>query len=262
MDWWLATRIDVLPLVAARMIALVMTLPAVSNQAVPLRIRLLFAGSLTILTLPLAVPDSGLPSQMGWTLGPGLLYEVVVGMSFGLSAGILLSSARIVSGMLGLTNLNTMGQHLAEGWDGSGSPTDRLVWWLAILAFFSLRGEQQVVGAVLDSYQTYPLGGKLPSHSILAQLTQILTESTLLGWRIALPVAGAGLVSLTAISLLQRMLPPAQAIAFGLPAVQIVSLALLFLSLGSITWAYADQLSISLNQLSTAVAPTASGIRH
>ena len=82
MQWWTLSTIGLIPLVAARMLAFVMTVPAVSHASVSFRTRVFLAVSLTYLITPIAIAERATHSTSQHALVATVLYEAVIGMTF------------------------------------------------------------------------------------------------------------------------------------------------------------------------------------
>lgn len=235
-------------LVAVRMTAMCNTLPWLIEFGLTLRARMLFAALLTLLVAPSAAQGS-MALAVSDNMVAIFVGEVIVGMSLGMSVGILLSSIRVVSGIVDMSSLSLWGTHFADSDSESSTTTSQLFLWISLLAFLGVRGEQHVVTAFLDSYEQLPIGANLSTSNLLSGLTQLLQQSLLIGWRVALPLSCAGLFGLVFVAFLGRMSPAAQMMNMAIPTLQIFSLALLMISLGSITTMFGREIEHVLGQL-------------
>lgn len=231
-------------LVAVRMVAMCNTFPMLVEYAIPLRIRWVLALCLTLVIWPTAV-GSAAPLG-GDSLVTLALREAVIGMSFGLSVGILLSSVRVVAGMVDVGSLSLWGTHFAEGGEAADSTAGQLFLWVGLLAFLGVHGERQVLAAFLDSYTQLPIGGRFSGPNCIEGLLELLRMSLMLGWRVALPISCASLFALVSMACLGRLAPGGQAMYMAIPTLQLASLAVLMVSLGSITWMYAREIERGL----------------
>ncbi|MDA0657992.1 MAG: flagellar biosynthetic protein FliR [Planctomycetota bacterium] len=234
-------------LVAVRMTAMCNTLPWLIEFGVSLRARLLFAALLTLLVAPSAARAS-LAAGMSDNVVATFVGEAIVGMSLGMSVGILLSSIRVVSGIVEMSSLSLWGTHFADGGTESSTTTGQLFLWISLLAFLSIRGEQHVMTAFLDSCERLPVGAELPTSNLLGGLTQLLQQSLLIGWRIALPLSCAGLFGLVFMAFLARISPAAETMNMAIPTLQILSIALLMISLGGVTTMFGREIEHMLGQ--------------
>lgn len=125
---------------------------------VPLRIRAALAVGLAIAALP-AAAAARTPTTAGQPLPLLLAGEALVGLGLGLVAAAVLAAAVWAGCILGsASGLSWAGDFGPDG-GGDAEGVGRLAWWLALAGFFAAGGHLAVVGGLVDSVRTIPVGG-------------------------------------------------------------------------------------------------------
>jgi flagellar biosynthetic protein FliR len=105
---------------------------------------------------------------------------------------------------------------------------------LAIAVFLVVGGHRHVLAALLDSFQSRPLGNlDLPS-GLAAALSSLVGESFAIGLRAGAPVIISLLMAMLILGLISRTLPQLNVLVVGFSLNALILLAVLAISLGSI----------------------------
>lgn len=230
--------------VLARISPVLMMTPPTRSSSVPMRIRAGVALGMAALLTPLAF-DHATPM-------PADLINLTIPLACEALLGILLGSVML----LAITCLQIAGQsigHLA-GFDMATAidPSSdeempvisNMLGWLAMAILLLLGGHRQLLECCLDSYQRYPAGGVVFQESWLEELVMVTKHTFEIGIRAAAPLATALLLSNLMTGLLARTLPQLNVLAIGFNINALALLTLLFLSIGSVTWVYQQELVV------------------
>ena len=199
MDWYHlvdTSRILVFTLVLTRVSGIVIMAPVFGGSAIPMQVRALLAFSLAVLIMP---------SQ--WNVDVGdprtipayailLAAELGIGLALGLGINIFFTGVSLAGELLGQLG----GLHAANIFDpttGDQAPLlSPMLHFLAVAVFAAIGGLRVLMAALLDTFQTLPIGECNMNTTIAYSLVTILTTSFGLAIRMAAPVMVAVLVSM------------------------------------------------------------------
>ncbi len=230
--------------VLARISPVLMLTPPTRSSAVPMRIRAGVALGMGALLTPIAF-DTATPM-------PADLLNIAIPLACEVLLGILLGSVIL----LAVTCLQIAGQsigHLAgfdlatavdPGSDEEMPVISNMLGWLAMAILLLVGGHRQLLECCLDSYQRYPAGGVFFEESWLTEIVLITKHTFEIGIRAAAPLATALLLSNLVTGLLARTLPQLNVLAIGFNINALALLTLLFMSIGSVTWVYQQELVV------------------
>jgi flagellar biosynthesis protein FliR len=233
--------------VLARISPPLMLMPPTRSSAVPMRFRALIAIAMGALLTPLAFSTA---YRM-----PGDIINLAISLGTEALLGILLGSVIL----LAIACLQIAGQsigHLAgfdlatavdPGSDEEMPVISNMLGWVAMAIFLLVGGHRQLLECCLDSYAHYPAGGVLFEEAWLSELISVVRHTFEIGLRAAAPLATALLMSNLITGLLARTLPQLNVLAIGFNINAMALLTLLFLSVGSVTWVYQNELHVWLD---------------
>ncbi len=239
--WTLVTPNEVwgIALTACRVFGCLQFGPITSEPSIPFRVRLMLAvvlGWMISSITPFSLAEISTPLPMVAVL------EFAVGATIGLGATLILMGLRgaadLIDQQSGMALARVLDPQLSE----ESTPHAPLLWLVGIAAFVLLSpigGDLQIVGNLLSTFQTIPVG--LADSSFI---TEVLLSSLLGACELAIGVAAPILILLSTLNwglaLWQRADPSMHHAPWVLP----VRLAALWLMLG---WS-ASLLPESMNQ--------------
>ena len=215
----------------ARITAALMTMPVISVEAANSRIRLILSLALTFLIYPMfSWPSIDPLSAQGLAV---LFNEIAIGITIGLVLQVATSTLLLA----GQTISNSMGLSIATLFDptfGNVPTISQFLLILGTLIFLGIGGHVVVVSIIFDSFSILPVG----QHSLtLETIHRILLWGSMLflgALLIALPVLAGLLLINLGLGVVTRAAPSLNIFVVGLPAMIIIGLLLLMISLGSI----------------------------
>jgi flagellar biosynthetic protein FliR len=213
-------------LAACRVAGVVLLAPPMGHAVVPVRLRLMLAGVMALAVvgrLSSPVEISGL-----WNLAVLAGVELLIGGTIGYAARLI-----FVGVQLGATHIaQQIGIGLADALnpgvaDASG-PIRRLFDIVAVVVFVAIGGHLAVTGALMKTFDTFPLGGgAFDSAGVLQAVVGLLGASFLLAIRVAGPVLAAMIITTVAMGMLQRAVPQCNVLSVGLPIRAMLGLLIL-----------------------------------
>lgn len=227
---WLATAM----LVVARVAAMILIVPGISQRIVPLRARLLILAALVGPVLCVIPPAPH--GQLELSSLPALLvHEFVVGLSLGLVPAAMVWGLQLaVQTLQGMTGLPGAGQ--GDGQGASDPPLQRLFLMLVLVIFFVSSGHRCVLQATLDSFRWLPPGSFTSLDAVHPMLIEMLSASFALGVRAISPIAASLAVSLMTLAAINRVIPQFGYFSVGMSVQTSVLFGSLILCLGAVVW--------------------------
>lgn len=208
--------------------AMLLAVPIFSIDAVTVRIRVLLTLMLTFLIYPLVEwPIIDPVSAVG-------LFEIVNQILIGVIMGLFLQvvTAAVVVG--GQAIANAMGLSMATMVDpglGTVPLVSQFLLILAILIFLSVGGHMLVIGILLRSFETFPVGIAFVQAANFATLVEWSSMIFLGGVLLALPVMVALLLVNAGVGVITRAAPSLNIFAVGFPVFFLTGYAVLILSM-------------------------------
>ena len=232
-----------------RISAMLMTAPIFSLNALNLRIRILFGLALTVMVYPLH--DWPVIDPLS---GNGLL-EVANQITLGVLMGLTLQVVEAAVLVAGQTISNSVGLSMATLIDPNSGNVPVLSQFLIIMAtliFIGLGGHALLLGMVMESFNTMPVGKSLLSPSAWTALAAWSSMIFLGALLTALPVVVTMLFINIGLGITTRAAPALNIFSVGFPALLLAGFAVMMMSLPSmgsrIQWLWLQGLQ-QVNQL-------------
>jgi flagellar biosynthetic protein FliR len=232
-----------------RISALLMTAPIFSLNALNLRIRILFGLALTVMVYPLY--DWPIIDPLS---GMGLLEmanQITLGVLMGLTLQVVVAAVVVA----GQTISNSVGLSMATLIDPNTGNVPVLSQFLVILStliFIGLGGHALLIGMVIDSFSSMPIGKSLLSPSAWTGLAAWSSMIFLGALLTALPVVVTMLFINMGLGITTRAAPALNIFSVGFPALLLAGFAIMIMSLPSmgarIQWLWLQGLQ-QVNQL-------------
>lgn len=211
--------------------ALLMTAPIFSLRALNVRIRVLLALALTLMLAPMQEwPRIDPLSATG-------LLEMANQITLGVLMGLMLQVVSAAILVAGQSISNTVGLSMATLIDPNSGNVPVLGQFLIIMStliFVGLGGHALLLGLVIDSFQTLPIGKHLLSQQAWAGLVSWTAMVFLGGLLTALPVMVTLLFINIGLGVATRAAPALNIFSVGFPAMVMVGFAVLIASLPNI----------------------------
>lgn len=217
-----------------RILTVFLFLPIFGDTAVPTRLRLVFAIMFTFFLWPVFTDARFAPGIDTWSpfsLGLATMREVFFGFATGFAGKILIHAASISSNLVGV-NMGFQAASLfspATGEQESSFATFKA--WLVLICLLAMNIHHVFLTALVDSFQSVPLGGAAHDGPIAQAALQVVHASFLLGLRLAAPLLVVQVLVTLALGLLNRALPQLNALVMQFPLSFAVSMIVFFFSL-------------------------------
>jgi flagellar biosynthetic protein FliR len=237
-------------LIFMRVSALVMLMPALGDQAVPMMARAAFAFLLALCLGPIAGPYlPPLPDTLGVMAG-----QVIKELFIGLMLGLLLQIMTMALTVCGETVSIQTTLSFAQTTNPTNAQTDS-----SVASFLSIMGvalifatdlDHMFIGAIARSYSLFQPAKDLPLMDAATLAVRTFSQAFALGLQLAAPVVVFSIIFNVAIGLVGRMMPQFQVFFVATPLHVLFGLSLFALSLGAIGLVWLDHYQTFLRMLS------------
>jgi len=233
-------------LVFVRIGAAFMTMPAIGEQFVSVRVRLLFALMVALVVTPAVRPLLPPQPDNPADLGALVMAEVLVGVFIGGIARMMLSAldfaGQLIANQLGLAAAQAFNPALAA----PGNPVGAILSLLGIMLIFATDLHHMLILAVVDSYTLFGPGTWLPLGDVAQHMARVMARSFVIGMQMSAPFLVLGLLFYLGLGLISRLVPQVQVFFVGIPLQIVFGLLLFGISLSALMlfWlaAFEDQL--------------------
>lgn len=215
-------------LASLRMVAWLVVVPPFSSRAVPVAAKTLLALALALAVTPLAGAE--LPRDTG-ELVAAAVQEVAVGASLGFVTYLVFAAVQAAGDLIDVFG----GFSLATAFDPlsqtANSVHGKLHYMLAMMLLFATSGHLLVVGGLLRSFDTLPVGGlwrPADAAEVVATGFGLFFSAAV---QIALPLIGVLLLADLGLALLTKVAPQLNAIGIMFPAKIMLTLLMVGVSL-------------------------------
>ncbi|MEM6051181.1 flagellar biosynthetic protein FliR [Erwinia sp. P7711] len=211
----------------ARVLALIMTAPLLSEKAISKKVKIGLGVMITYALVPSLPPTNVTLFSVGgfWLL----IQQILIGIAIGFTMQFAFAAVRTAGEVIGLQ----MGLSFATFFDPASRLNmpvlARFLDMLAMLLFLSFNGHLWLISMVADSFHTLPIGGDPINGNAFLALTKAASLIFLNGLRLALPLITLLLILNLALGLLNRVSPQLSVFAIGFPVT--LSIGIIFISL-------------------------------
>jgi flagellar biosynthetic protein FliR len=214
---WLPALAAAFMLVFARVAAMVMLLPALGEQNIPVRIKLAAAVLLTLIILPLHQRDFHIDMQSLSSLVVLMLQEILIGVVLGATARVTMSALQVAGSIIA--------QQMGLGFVTSVDPTQgeqgllvgNFLTMLGVTLLFATDSHHLLIAALNDSYKIFAPGESVATGDIASLATSAFAAAFRLGLQLAAPFLVFGLVFNIGLGVLARLMPQMQVYFVGVP---------------------------------------------
>jgi flagellar biosynthetic protein FliR len=218
----------------ARIGTMVMLLPGVGEQNMPVRVRLTVALVLTAAIMPAHEHAYHVDLQ---SLAPVLVaavQEILIGAVLGMTARLAMSALQIAGSVIA--------QQLGLGFITAIDPTQNqqgmlvgnFLSVLGVTLIFATNLHYLVIAALNDSYNIFRPGELPLTGDVAKHITHIVAVSFRIGIQLSAPFLVFGLLFNVGLGVLSRLMPQMQVFFIGLPLSILLGLMLLVLVIGAI----------------------------
>jgi flagellar biosynthetic protein FliR len=213
-----------------RVLALMATAPLLSHRAIPMRVKLGVALTITLALAPVVAspPLTGLLEVQGLA---ALARNLLVGLSMGFALRLVFVAIELAGQMIGLQIGLSFAGYFNPDMGDSENVVSSLTSMLALLMFLSIDGHLMLLYSLADSFRLFPAGadGGLPIDPMA--LVHAAADIFAIAMSISLPILAVMLLVNVVLGLMARVAPQLNLFAVGFPLTVVAGLAALTLFL-------------------------------
>ena len=213
--------------------AVLMTMPVIGTQLLPMRIRLYLALALTALVAPqiAEVPQLEPLALSTWVV---IAEQILIGASMGFLLQLLFQ-IHVIAGQiiamqmgLGFASMNDPAMGI------SVAVVAQVFTMLVTLLFLALNGHLVVIEVLVESFTTLPIGQTLQAVDFHTRFSWVMASALLIG----LPAITALLIVNLSFGVMMRAAPQLNIFSIGFPLTLVFGLFILWVLLGNAAGQY------------------------
>ncbi len=237
---WVASYLWVL----FRIASLLMTMPVLGTQLLPVRVRLYFALALTLLIAPQVgeVPLLDALSLSTWiVIGEQILIGAAMGFSLQLLFQVHVLAGQIIAMQMGLgfASMNDPSTGI------SVAVVAQVFTMLVTLLFLAMNGHLVVLEVLAESFTTLPIGeslGRMDFQALVLRFSWVMAAAILIG----LPAITALLIVNISFGVMMRAAPQLNIFSIGFPLTLVFGLFIMWVMMGNVLGQYQELASDAL----------------
>jgi flagellar biosynthetic protein FliR len=199
-----------------RILGLIMVAPVFGHRAVPARVKIGLGVFIALIISPALPPspDVGLGSWQGLLI---LLQQLLIGIAIGFVMRITFAAVEAAGEIVGLQ----MGLGFASFYDPQSAGQTQVIAsflnLLAILVFLAINAHLLLLGILVDSFQSLPIGTHPPAAAGFFKIATYGSTVLAVGLQLAIPLIAILLMTNLALGILTRSAPQLNIFAIGFP---------------------------------------------
>lgn len=237
---WVASYLWVL----FRIASLLMTMPVLGTQLLPVRVRLYFALALALLIAPQVgeVPLLDALSLSTWiVIGEQILIGAAMGFSLQLLFQVHVLAGQIIAMQMGLgfASMNDPSTGI------SVAVVAQVFTMLVTLLFLAMNGHLVVLEVLAESFTTLPIGeslGRMDFQALVLRFSWVMAAAILIG----MPAITALLIVNISFGVMMRAAPQLNIFSIGFPLTLVFGLFILWVMMGNVLGQYQELASDAL----------------
>ena len=237
-------------LVFLRVGAMVMLLPAIGEQVVPMMVRVAFALLLSLVLAPVAGPLlPAMPQTLG-EMGGQVFKELFVGLMLGGLLQILQMALDIAGEVMAIQTTLAFSQTANPSEAQPGASLASFLGILGVALIFATNLDHLFIGAMARSYALFAPAKPLNVDDAAMMAVRTVGQAFALGIQMAAPVIVFSLVFNVATGLIGRLMPQFQIFFAATPLAVLLGLSVFMLSVGTIGMVWIDRYQAYVGQFS------------
>ena len=190
--------------------------PVFGSSVLPMRVKVLLALVLAFCVYPIIPPQVPVHlSVAGLAVAVGT--EILIGLIIGYGASLPLVAMQVGGLMMGHQLGLGLAQVFNPEFNEQSEVLSQFLFLVALTAFLLMNGHHAMLMALVNSFQSVPLGGYLPDGGLVYTITGLLTATFDLGLRVAAPLLCLVFLETIAMGFVARTVPQLNILSLGFP---------------------------------------------
>lgn len=235
-------------LIFLRVGSVVMLLPAIGEQSVPIRVRLGFSLVLSLCLAPTALPVLPPMPQTVGEMGGQVFKELFVGLMMGGILQLMMMALTVAGEVMAIQTTLAFSQTANPNEAQPGATLSTFLSVVAVALIFATNLDHLFIGAIAKSYQLFPpmKPPQVTDAALLAMRT--VGAAFALGIQLAAPVIVFSIVFNIATGLIGRLMPQFQIFFAATPLAVLLGMSVFALSIGLISMVWLQRYQAFLAQ--------------
>jgi flagellar biosynthetic protein FliR len=235
-------------LIFLRVGAVIMLLPAIGEQAVPVRVRLGFSLVLSLCLAPTALPVlPAMPATLG-EMGGQVFKELFVGLMMGGILQLMMMALGVAGEVMAIQTTLAFSQTANPNEAQPGATLSTFLSVTAVALIFATNLDHLFIGAIAQSYQLFPPMKPPQVHDAALLAVRTVGAAFALGIQLAAPVIAFSIVFNVATGLIGRLMPQFQIFFAATPLAVLLGLSVFALSIGLVSMVWLERYRTFLAQ--------------
>ena len=227
-------------LIFARLGTMVMLMPAIGENFVPIRIRLAFSFALMLMLFPIlraAIPT--LPTTVSGVAG-AVIKEFAIGLLIGSVLRFFMSSLASAGEVISIQSTLGFAQTANPTQAAPSTTLATFLGLMGLVLILTTNLHHMFISAIVRSYAIFPFARDVSVADANALAIQTVSRSFALGLQLAAPIVAFSLIFNIATGLVGRVMPQFQIFFVASPLMVLAALSIFALSLGVIGVVWTD----------------------
>lgn len=237
-------------LIFLRVSSVVMLLPAISDTAVPVMVRLSFALVLSLCLGAIAGPYLPPMPQTVGEMGGQLFKELFIGLGLGVLINTMMHALAVAGEIMAIQTTLAFAQTANPNEAQPGATLASFLSVTAMALIFATNLDHMFIAAIARSYQLFPPMKPPAINDAAFVAVRAVSTAFALGVQLAAPVTVFSLVFNIAAGLIGRLMPQFQLFFAVAPLTVLLGLSIFMMSLGMITMVWLQRYQAYLAQFS------------
>ena len=227
-------------LIFARLGTMVMLMPAIGENFVPIRIRLAFSFALMLMLFPIlsaAIPT--LPTTVSGVAG-AVIKEFAIGLLIGSVLRFFMSSLASAGEVISIQSTLGFAQTANPTQAAPSTTLATFLGLMGLILILTTNLHHMFISAIVRSYAIFPFARDVSVVDANTLAIQTVSRSFALGLQLAAPIVAFSLIFNIATGLVGRVMPQFQIFFVASPLMVLAALSIFALSLGVIGVVWTD----------------------
>ena len=206
----LVTDFVLVLLIFIRIISAFAATPVYSHASIPSQVKVFLSIVIAYIIFSLTSPANIAVSFNVWWLFAMAIKEIIVGLIIGFSLNLVFYGFNFAGTFIGFDMGLAMAQVMNPVEETNGNVIGEVIYFLALMIFFIIKGHQYVIRALAFSFQIIPIGEFKASEQLFNLIIKYSSMVFIISIKIAAPILVSFFLIHIAEGILARMIPQMQ----------------------------------------------------
>lgn len=246
LDHFLLSQIFAFLLIFCRIGSAFMVIPGISENYVPVQVRLLFALIFSALLTPILQSSMpAVPSNIG-TMSVMIIAEILTGVFLGMLVRILLSAVHVAGTTIAAQSSLALASVFDVGQGGQSAIISNFLSIVTLTCFFALNLHHLMIAGLVDSYTLFQVGNFPIVEDMSGTIARKVGDAFFVGTQLAAPHLIFSLIFYLFSGMLTRIMPNFQVFFVLIPPQIMMSVMLLLITLSTMMMFYMNHVEDQL----------------